>query len=157
VLQPNETRRTAARAEPSRRAFRGDRNGAHLFADEWALARAHEPDRDEVTFDHFADGRQNRRNITAAHPLPAAWIKHGLQLIYDKGHVAAPAEDGANHARERDGPRVSIHVFGVDEHFERSPAAVLLDVVDRDVEGVIGVVPFDLVGLADQHLGAIEW
>src|SRR5215471_14793754 len=98
VLQPNETRRTAARAEPGRRAFRGDRNGAHLFADEWALARAHEPDRDEVTFDHFADGRQNRRNITAAHPLPAAWIKDGLQLIYDKGHVAAPAEDRADHA-----------------------------------------------------------
>ena len=49
-----------------------------------------------------------------------------------------------------------LHILGIDEHFERHPAAVADDIVDGDVDGMIAVGPANLVGLAGQRLRALQ-
>jgi len=41
-----------------------------------------------------ADGGQQARHIAPAHPLAAARIEHGLQLVHHERHVAAAPEHG---------------------------------------------------------------
>jgi len=54
-----------------------------------------------------------------------------------------------------------VHVLGVDEDLERAAqlvfgALIEYHVVNGDVEGVLGERGLDLVGGAEQHLGALE-
>src|SRR3546814_5340594 len=68
-----------------------------------------------------ADGREQRRHVAAAHPLAAARVEDGLQLLHHEGHVAAAAEHRADHPGQRHGPGVVLHVLRVDEHLEGPP------------------------------------
>jgi len=88
--------------------------------------------------------------------LSALGIEHGLELLHHEGDVAAAAEDGRDHARQRHGPGVVLHVLRVDEDFERPPPSAFDDVVDGDVEGVLGVGPAQLVGEARQDRVALQ-
>jgi hypothetical protein len=45
-----------------------------------------------VPLDHRADGGEQRRHVTAAHPLPAARIEHRLQVLDDERDVAVEVE-----------------------------------------------------------------
>ncbi len=49
-----------------------------------------------------------------------------------------------------------LHVLGIDEDFERTASAVLQDVVDGDVDGMIAIGPGDLVSPPFERLGALE-
>src|SRR3546814_12718531 len=44
----------------------------------------------------------------------------------------------------------------IDEHLERPPPAVLDDVVECDVDGVIALRPLDLIGTAWQRFGTLH-
>ena len=120
-----------------------------------ALA-AQEADRHEMPLDDVADGREQARHVVPLHPPAAARIEHRLQLLDDEGHVAASAEHGADHARQRDRPSVVLEVFRVDEDLERAPAPVAHDVVDGDVHGVVAVGPAQLVGCPFEHGIALQ-
>src|ERR1041384_1192080 len=86
--------------------------------------------------------------------FPYTTLFRSLHLLDDKGDIATAAEHGADHAGQRDGPGEVLHVLRVDEDLEGATPAVLDDVVQRDVEGVLAVGPADLVGLAGERLGA---
>src|SRR5260370_9405931 len=77
-----------------------------------------------------------------------------LQLIGDERHIAAAPEDGADHAGERHDPRIMLEVLRVYEDLEWAPYAVMFDIVDRDVEGVLAVRPAQLVRRAGELLRA---
>ena len=109
-----------------------------------------------MAFDHAADGGQKRRHVFAFEPLAAARIEHGFQFLDHERHIAATAEHGADHAGQRHGPGVMFHVLRIDEHLERAAAAILDDVVDGDVDRVIGIRPGDLIRLARQFPGPVE-
>ncbi len=49
-----------------------------------------------------------------------------------------------------------LDVLGIDENLERPAAPVLNDVVQGDVDGVIALRPFQLVGLAGQDTGPVQ-
>ena len=115
-----------------------------------ALARQ-EADGDHVALDHPADRGQDRGDIAPLHPCPAAGIEDGLQLLDHEAHVAAAAEDGGNHPRQRDGPGVMLHVLRVDEDLEGTPPAAIVDVVDGDVDRVLAAGELELVGRAPQR------
>ena len=114
----------------------------------------------EVLFDHFADFRDQAGDVLAALlEVAPAGVEHAVQFLDQEGDVAALAEHGGHDARERDDPLEVLHVLGVDEDLER--AAVLLrrafvhhDVVDGDVERMLGDGRLDLVGVADELVGA---
>src|SRR5260370_10024885 len=77
-----------------------------------------------------------------------------LQLIGDERHIAAAPEDGADHAGERHDPRIMLEVLRVYEDLEWAPYAVMFDIVDRDVEGVLALRPAQLVRRAGELLRA---
>ena len=103
-----------------------------------------------------ADRGEQARNIAPAHPLPAARIEHGLQFLDDEGHIAAAPENRADHPGQRHRPGVMLQILGVDENLERPAPPVLNQIVDGDIDRVIAVRPFQLVGIARQHLIAFE-
>jgi hypothetical protein len=111
---------------------------------------------DHVGLDHFADRREQARHVASAHPLPALRIEHRFQFLDDEGDIAAAPEHSTDHPRQRNRPGVMLEVLGVDEDFERPPAAVALDVVHRDVDGVVARLPLELVGEPRQHGIALE-
>ena len=116
--------------------------------------RRDKADLDHVLLDDIANRGEQRGHVFAFHPGAAARIEYRLHLLDDKGHIAAAAEHGADHAGQRHGPGEMLHVLRVDEDLERAAAAILDDVVQGDVEGVLAVRPADLVGLAGKRLGA---
>jgi hypothetical protein len=78
-----------------------------------------------------------------------------MQFFNQESDVTTLAEHGGHDAGQRDDPLEVVHVLGVDEDLEW--AAVFLrgafvhdDVVDGDVERVLGHRGFDLVGVAHQ-------
>src|SRR5579872_644362 len=111
---------------------------------------------DQVTLDHAADRRQQGGHIATFHPLPAARIEYRLQLLDHERDIATAAKHGRDHAGQRHGPGVVLHVLGIDEDLERPTAAVLDDVVDRDVDRMVTTRPFDLVGLARQIVRPVK-
>src|SRR5262249_53851946 len=119
------------RGPPSAQAPRGSRVGEEAGAQHMAL-------------DDAADGCQQARDIAPVEPLTALGVEYGLELLHHKGDIAAPAEDGADHARERNGPGVVFEVLRIDEDFEGPPAPALHDVVNGDVDGVIAARPPEL-------------
>jgi len=92
----------------------------------------------------------------ALHPLPAAGIEHRLQLLYDKGHIAAAPEHRGNHPGERHGPGEVLHVFRIDKNFEGAALPVLHDVIHGDVDGVVGFGPLQFVGDAIERRVALH-
>ena len=70
---------------------------------------------DHMALDDTSDGGEQGRNIFTLKPLATAWIKHGLELLDNKGHITAAPEDGADHPGQGDGPGVMLHIFGIDE------------------------------------------
>src|SRR5271156_6282573 len=104
AFELHEAWAAAARAGPTALAFAGHGDGADFRRQVELFARVHEPDGDEVALDQFADGRQQRGHVAAFHPLPAPRIEHGLEFVDNEAHIAAAAEHGADHARERQGP-----------------------------------------------------
>src|SRR5947207_3146437 len=127
---------------------------------------------DHVGLDDATDSGEQARYIAPAHPLTTLGVEHGLELLDDEGDVAAAAEDGADHTRQRYGPGVVLEVLGVDEDLEGTPpdrrpapgrarrghasGMIALDVVDGDVHGVIAAGPAQLVGVAGEHRLALE-
>src|SRR3546814_18337695 len=87
-------------------------------------------------------------------PVAAARIEHRLQLLDHEGDVAAAAEYRRHHPGQRHGPGVMLGVLRIDEHLEGADAAVLHDVVQRDVHRMFGVRPGDLVGAAEIGRGS---
>ena len=67
--------------------------------------------RDQMAFDHFPDRRQQRWDIAPAHPLAAARIEHRLQLLDHEADIAAAPEHRADHAGQRHGPGVMLHIL----------------------------------------------
>lgn len=111
------------------------------------------------------DGAQfgdDARHVDAAGlEVAAARVEHGFQLLDQEGHVAALAEYRAHDAREGHDPLEVVHVLGVDEDLERAAqlvfgAGVEHDVVDGDVQRVLEQRRLDLVGGADQRVGALD-
>ena len=92
-------------------------------------------------------------HITALHPLAAPAIEHCFEFFNHEGDIAAPAEDGGYHPRQRHGPGVVLGILRIHDNLERTAAAVLHNIVDSDVHGVIGFRPVQLVGLAGQFFG----
>ena len=78
---------------------------------------------DHMALDDTSDGGEQGRNIFTLKPLATAWIKHGLELLDNKGHITAAPEDGADHAGQGDGPGVMLHIFGIDEDLKRAASA----------------------------------
>src|SRR6056297_3213084 len=115
-----------------------------------------ESDGDHVLFDHPADGGEDRRDVLALHPSPTARVEHRLEFLDHEGHVAAAPEHRRDHPRQGHGPGEMLHVLGVDEHLERPAMPADDDVVDRQVDRVFAVGPFQLVGRAFQFRGSVQ-
>src|SRR5919109_911172 len=98
--------------------------------------------------DHFADRSQQTRHIAPTHPLPTLGIEHRLQFVNHEADVTTPPEYSADHARQGHRPGIMLEVSRIDEDLERAAAAVVFDVVDRDVDGVVAAGPLELVGEA---------
>ncbi len=107
-----------------------------------------------MPLDDIADRSEQRGNVAALHPGAPARIEHRLQLLGDEGNVGAAPEHRRHHPGQPQRPGVMLHVLGVDEHLERTPLSVLLDIVDRDVDRVRAFRPFELVGRAVKLVGA---
>ena len=152
ALPQSETRRGTARPFVRGLTRAGSQPQALLggLGDARLVSRRQKTDLDQVAFDHAADRRQQRGHIAALHPLAAARVEHGLELLDHEGDVAAAAEHRRDHAGERHGPGVMLHVLGVDEDLERPATAILHHVVDGDVDRVVAARPFDLVGATRQ-------
>ena len=88
--------------------------------------------------------------------MAAARIEHRLQLLDHEGNIAGAPEHGADHAGQSHGPGIVFHVLGVDENFEGAFAAILDDVVDGHIDGVLAFRPFQLVGVAFESLGPFQ-
>src|SRR5438477_377144 len=135
--------------------YRGTQRERDEFAFERGIGtalRRDKADLDHVLLDHVANRGEQRGDVFAFHPCAAARVEHRLHLLDDKGDIAAAAEHGADHAGQRHGPGEMLHVLRVDEDLERAAAAILNDVVQRDVERVLAVGPAYLVGLPGQGL-----
>src|SRR6056297_3862507 len=115
-----------------------------------------EPDGDEVALDHAADGGEDRGDIFPVHPGPAAGVEDRLQLLDDEGHVPAAPEHRRDHPRQRHGPGEMLHVLRVDEHLEGPPMAMQHDIVHRDIDRMVAVGPFQLVGRALKFGGPVQ-
>src|SRR3546814_8845166 len=76
--------------------------------------RLQEADIDHVALDNAADGGQQRGHVAALHPGAAARVEYGLQLLDDEGDVAAAAEHRGDHAGQRQGPGIVLHVLRVE-------------------------------------------
>src|ERR1700704_5431971 len=103
-----------------------------------------------MVLDYLADGSQERRHVAPAHPLAAARIEDRFELFDDKTDIAAAPEHRADHSGKRHRPGVMLHVLRVDEDLEGTLAAVLFDVVDSDIEGVVEIGPAYLIGVAQE-------
>ena len=86
------------------------------------------------------------------HPSAPAWIENRLQLFHHKGHVTAAPEHCRDHPRERHGPGEMLHILGIDEHFKRPAMPAEQQIVDGDVNRMLAVWPFQLIGLPFQRL-----
>src|SRR3981081_4169755 len=139
-----------------------------LFLHELALVHVElglleQSDRLQVPLDHVAqlgDGRGHE--FAAGLPVAALRIEYRLQLLDQKGGVAALAKYGGNDPGERDAPLVAIQALRGDAHLGRPPRLVRATLVEHDdvygdVQGVIGYRSLDLVSRADQNLGALEF
>src|ERR1700737_3710086 len=94
-----------------------------------------------VALEDLADRGDQPRHVAAVGPLAATRIEYLLQLVCHEGHIPAAPQDGADHAGERQDPRIMLEVLRVYEDLERAPFAVGLDIVDGDIEGVLAIVP----------------
>jgi hypothetical protein len=116
----------------------------------------------QVRFDRVADfGDQRRHEHTAFLEIAAARVEHRFQFLDQEDGVAAFPEHRRNNPRQRQHPLEVLHVLRVDEDFVRTAffmlgALVQDDVVDRDVQRVLGLRGFDLVGGADQDFRAFD-
>ena len=111
---------------------------------------------DHVLLDHAANRRKDRGHVLALDPGTAARVEHGLQLLDHEGHVAATPEHRRDHPGQRHGPGEMLHVLGVDEHLEGPSVAADDEVVDGDIDRVLAVGPFQLVGRALKFGGTVE-
>ena len=110
-----------------------------------------------MPFDDFAQRRQQRGHILAAHPMTATRIEHVFQFFDHERHVAAAPKHRRDHAAQGHGPRIVIHIFGVDEHLERTLAAIVVQkIVQRDVQGVLGFRPIEFVGVAFEGFRTLQ-
>src|SRR5438270_11311847 len=90
VLGAHQARGTASRASTHGSSSPCDRDvPARVF---FGSGFRSKPDGDQMTFDNFADGREQRRDIVSAHPLTAARIEYSLQLLNHEADVPAAAE-----------------------------------------------------------------
>ena len=142
------------RAERLEQRFGGNSCTADMMPCDRRDGYCQEPGVDHVALEDLADRGNQRRHITAVSPLAATRIEDLLQLVCYKRHIPAAPQDGADHAGERQDPRIVLQVLRVDEDLERSPFAVCLDIVDGDVEGVLAIRPAQLVGGAGELLRA---
>ena len=89
--------------------------------------------------------------------MAATRVEHRLQFFYHERDFAAAAEHGRDHARQRHRPGIVLGILGIDEHLERTGAALVVDdVVQGDVDGMVAFRPAQLVGLAIQVLGPVQ-
>ncbi|MCY1180260.1 hypothetical protein D9M73_206920 [compost metagenome] len=107
-----------------------------------------------MAFDDVPDRRVQRRHVAALHPGAAARIEHRLEFLRDEGHIGGAPEYRRDHPREPDAPRIMLGVLRVDEDLERATDAAGFDIVDRHIDCVCALGPFELVGRARQRLRA---
>src|SRR6056297_41972 len=115
-----------------------------------------EPDRDHVLLEDSPDRRKDRWDVLALHPRAAARIEHRFQLLDHETHIAAAPEHRRDHPRQRHGPGEMLHVLRVDEHLEGPPVPVQHDIVHRDIDRMVAVGPFQLVGRPLKLRGPVQ-
>ncbi len=149
--------------QPGLAAFRAERPEYRLGAGsctadmilcDRGIGYCQEPGVDHVALEDLTDRGNQRRHIAAVGPLSPTRIEYLLQLVCHKRYIPAAPQDGADHAGERQDPRIVLQVLRVDEDLERAPYSVCLDIVDGDVEGVLAIRPAQLVGGAGDLLRA---
>ena len=74
-----------------------------------------------------------------AHPRAAARVEDGLQFLDHEADIAAAPEHRRDHPGQRHGPGEMLHVLGIDEDLERAPLPADDDIVDGDVDRVVGL------------------
>ncbi len=109
-----------------------------------------------MPFDDLANGRQETGHVASLHPLPAARIEHSFELFHNKGDIAATPEDGRDHARQCHSPGIVLEILRVDEDFERAAAAVLDNIIQGHIDGVVRIWPFELVCETRQRLRSLQ-
>ena len=103
--------------------------------------------RHHVLLQHTTDSREDRRDVFALHPCTTTRVEYSLQLFDNKGHITTATEHSRHHAGQCNGPRKVLHVFGVDEDLERTAVACDHNVIDGDIDRMLAIRPFDLVGV----------
>ena len=104
-----------------------------------------------MAFDGIADLRHQRWRVLAFLEITAARVEYAAQFLHQEGRIPAFAEDRRDNTCQGHDPLEVVHALGVDENLERTAffvfgALVEHDIVDGDVEGVLGQGGFNLVG-----------
>src|SRR5438445_9023156 len=107
---PDEPRLAAFRAERPEHRFGSASCTADLVLCDPRVGYCQEPGVDHVALEDLADRGNQRRHITAVGPLSATGIEHLLQLVCHERHIPATPQDGADHAGERQDPRIVLQV-----------------------------------------------
>ena len=131
-----------------RRLWRGQSTDLGMGIDLQAHALTRdEPDGDQVFFDHAANRGKDRWNVFALHPRPAARVEHGLQSLRPRRTHRPPRRNTAEIIRVSATVQAKCSMFLELMNTSNGAAPGMHDIVDGDIDRVLAVRPFELVGL----------
>lgn len=94
----------------------------------------------QMLSDDLADFSDDGRHVSAARlKISATRVEHRAQFLHQELNIPTFPEYRADDAGQGDNPLKVFHIFGIDEHFERSALFVRRsgiedDVIDGDID-----------------------